>query len=320
MNQMRNGDGARQPMGAPPESPAAAMAAHRARLLAQCAAPAPSAANASGADLPIHVTQWGDEGPVVLVVHGGVQGGLGGGPSSFSSQRALAGQGWQVRLVDRPGFGQSPTRGPDDMVADAVWIADMLEGGCHLLGHSWGGAEAMLAAARRPDAVKSLILIEPALHALLASDNTLQGDLSFKQDAQRNATALLAANTPAEYAVAFASTLGSSLADPTALNESAVQLQADTQLAARFGCALLQARMAPPPMLIQAANVIKRASIPVLTISGGWSPTFNAISALAARLTGGTHEVVTAPNHFPQSANPELFNTIVDRFMRAATP
>lgn len=319
MDQTRSGNGGAQPPGVQPGSPAAAMAAHRARLAAQCAAPPPIPGETGTRDLPIHVTYWGDHGPVVLLVHGGVQGGLGGGPSSFAGQQALAGQGWQVRLVDRPGFGQSPSRGVDDMMADAVWIADMVSDGAHLLGHSWGGAEALLAAARRPDAVKSLILVEPALHPLLAGDETLHDNLRFRDDARQNASSLLATTTPADYAVAFAATLGASSTDPTALNESAVRLREDPLLAARFGCALLQARMAPPPALIQAAEVIKRAGIPVLTLSGGWSPSFDAISALAARLTGGRHEIVPAPNHFPQLANPDAFNGIVDRFMRAAT-
>lgn len=318
MEQLKSDGGGAQLLGAQAASPAAMMAAHRAELAAQCAAPPPISAETEIVDPPIHVTCWGDQGPVVLLVHGGVQGGLGGGPSSFSCQKTLAQQGWQVRLVDRPGFGQSPSRGVDDMLADAVWIADMLGDGAHLLGHSWGGAEALLAAARRPDAVKSLILVEPALHAMLAVDKTLQGNVTFRKEAEHNAAALMATTTPAEYAVAFAATLGASSSDPTAPNESVVQLRADPLLAARFGCALLQAKMAPLPMLIEAAEVIKHARIPVLTISGGWSPTFDAVSALAARSTGGSHEIVSAPNHFPQSANPDTFNELVNRFMRAA--
>jgi pimeloyl-ACP methyl ester carboxylesterase len=319
MDQTRNGNGGAQPPGVQPGSPAAAMAAHRAKLAEQCAAPPPIPVETGMEELPIHVTHWGDHGPVLLLVHGGVQGGIGGGPSSFSRQQALAGHGWQVRLVDRPGFGRSPSRGVDDMVADAVWISDMLGDGAHLLGHSWGGAEALLAAARRPNVVRSLILVEPALHPLLAGDETLHNNARFMDDAKHNASALLATTTPAEYAAVFAASLGASSSDPTAPNESAAQLQADPVLASRFGCALLQAKMAPPPMLMQAADMIKRARIPVLTISGGWSPTFDAISALAARLTGGDHEIVSSPNHFPQSANPGSFNRVVDRFLRAAT-
>src|SRR5580692_1895105 len=121
------------------------MAKHREALIAQCP-PLPSISDEEAAKLPIHVTRWGTTGSRVLIIHGGVQGGLGGGPKTFAQQEALALDRWRVELVDRPGFGLSPTRGADDMERDAVWIAEMLGEGAHLCGHSWGGAEALLAA------------------------------------------------------------------------------------------------------------------------------------------------------------------------------
>ncbi len=133
-------------------SAAAKAMEHREALIAQCPPAPPRLPEADAARLPIHVTTWGASGPAVLIVHGGVQGGLGGGPSTFSKQEPLAQRGWRLQLVDRPGFGQSASRGVDDMQADAAWIADMLGDGANLIGHSWGGAEALLAAARRPSA------------------------------------------------------------------------------------------------------------------------------------------------------------------------
>jgi pimeloyl-ACP methyl ester carboxylesterase len=254
----------------------------------------------------------------VLLIHGGVQGGLGGGPESFANQQALSTLGWRLYVADRPGFGQSASRGVDDMEADAVWITDLLGDGSHLIGHSWGGAEALLAAARRPEKVRSLILVEPALHPLLASEEPLKNNEAFKAEAGSNARVMLATTTPASYAIAFARTLGASDSDHAAMNESAVQLAADERLATTFGCALLAAKMASPPAMVAAAESVRRAGVQVLTISGGWSPTFDAVCATAARLTGGRHAIVAAPNHFPQRANAGDFNTIVNRFMREA--
>ena len=74
---------------------------HRAALLAQCPPAPPRLPEAEAAKLPIHVAEWGTAGPEVLVVHGGVQGGLGGGPSTFAGQEALARQGWRPHVPEQ---------------------------------------------------------------------------------------------------------------------------------------------------------------------------------------------------------------------------
>ena len=291
---------------------------HRAALLAQCPPAPPRLPEAEAAKLPIHVTEWGTTGPEVLIVHGGVQGGLGGGPSTFAKQEALAQRGWRLRLVDRPGFGQSPSRGVDDMEADAIWIADMLGNGANLIGHSWGGAESLLAAARRPGAVRSLVLVEPALQSLLMGDPGIDADPALKADAMRWGGMLLSAQSPRAYALSFGRSLGAVEQGGNASNTAVAALEADPELATRFGCSLLQGRMAPPPVLRAAAEAVARAHVPVLVITGGWSPFFDAVGGLAAKLTGGRHVVVRSPNHFVQLAGAEEFNTVVDAFMREA--
>ena len=302
----------------PPANIPANIMEHRAALLAQCPPAPPRLSKAEAAKLPIHVTEWGTTGPEVLIVHGGVQGGLGGGPSTFAKQEALAQRGWRLRLVDRPGFGQSPSRGVDDMEADAVWIANMLGDGANLIGHSWGGAEALLAAARRPGAVRLLVLVEPALQTLLLSDPSIDADPALKADAMRFGGLLMSAKAPRDYALGFAHSLGAVERSGNASNTAVAALDADPDLAMRFGCSLLQARMAPPPALREAAETVARAHVPVLVITGGWSPFFDAVGALAAKLTGGRHVIVRSPNHFVQLAGAEEFNTVVDAFMREA--
>jgi pimeloyl-ACP methyl ester carboxylesterase len=71
-----------------------------------------------------------------------------------------------------------------------------------------------------------------------------------------------------------------------------------------------------------AAAAVARAGIPVLAITGGWSPSFDAAGALAAQLTNGRHTIVRSPNHFPQLADAERFNVTLDAFLREveATP
>ncbi len=285
----------------------------RERLLAQCAAPGPTPAEAGS--LPIHITRWGDSGPAVLVVHGGVQGGLGGGPSTFSGQQDLASKGWRLQVVDRPGFGQSPSRGVDDMEADAAWIADMLGEGAFLIGHSWGGAEALLAAGRRPHAVRGLILIEPALQGLLMGDSRVGSDPALLASAQQFGGILMSAKTPRDYALRFARSLGA-VATGDASNTAVAALESNEGLAGAYGCALLRARMASPEALRAASAALRAAHVPVLVVTGGWSPFFDGVGQLAAELTGGRHAIVPSANHFVQLTNAQAFNAMADAFMR----
>jgi pimeloyl-ACP methyl ester carboxylesterase len=278
---------------------------HREALIAQCPPlnGLPAAANKAS----ISITRWGDTGPRMVVIHGGVQGNLGGGPSTFLKQQSLAREGWQMILPERPGFGQSPSRGPDDMESDAVWISEMLDG-VVLVGHSFGGAEALLAAARRPDGVRALVLVEPAFHALLPRSEILAANAEARQAFLSFGEASLAATSPAEYGLVFARSLGPG-------TEAAAALESDPDKAASLGCGLLRAKMAPPEALRKAAEIVSQAKIPVLVISGGWSPVFDAIGELGAKMTNGKHVIVPSVNHFPQQLNPEVFNSVLLTFV-----
>ena len=286
----------------------------QAALVAQCPAAA-TVPETEALRLPIHVERFGAAGPLVLVIHGGVQGGIGGGPATFARQKALADLGWQVAIADRPGFGQSPSRGVDDMQADAVWIADMLGDGANLIGHSWGGAEALLAAARHPSAVRSLILVEPALQGLVVAHPEFEANPAVKAALMRFMEPAMTAQTPGDYARAFMRGLVGKADGNTARNMGDL----DDEAATRLGCSLLQGRMAPPPVLLQAAETVAEARIPVLVIDGGWNPSIEVVAGVVARASGGRHMRVPSPNHFPQLENPDEFNAIVDAFMREAS-
>lgn len=295
----------------PPE----VLAQHRAALVAQCP---PLDLPANPASLPINVTRWGTTGPRVLVIHGGVQGGLGGGPPTFDRQEALGSQGWRMERVDRPGFGRSPSRGVDDMERDAVWVADMLGDGAHLIAHSWGGGTAFMAAALRPGAVKSLILVEPTLNALIAYDPATRNDPAFHAAVDRRDSLLLAASSPQSYGLGFARSLGTLAPGSDMPNATAAAFEADPVQAARVGCSLLRARIARPEAMHSAAERIKAAGIPVLIVTGGWSATYDMVAEVGARAVRGRHVIVRSPSHFVQMANAEEFNQVADTFMREA--
>jgi pimeloyl-ACP methyl ester carboxylesterase len=113
----------------------------------------------------LHVAVTGS-GPRALLVHGSMS----FGALAFSAQRPLQAE-FELHVVDRRGFGRSPAATePVDFEADAADIAELLDRPAHLLGHSYGGIVCMLAAAQRPNAVRSLTVIEPPLFGLALDD------------------------------------------------------------------------------------------------------------------------------------------------------
>ena len=103
--------------------------------------------------------------------------------------------------------------------------------------------------------------------------------------------------TPEEYGLAFVRNLGRG--ENGGPNRAAATLEADPAQAARFGAALLHARMASPQAMAKAAATLAAAKIPVLVITGGWSPFFDGVGARTAELTGGAPSNRHGPGSFP---------------------
>jgi pimeloyl-ACP methyl ester carboxylesterase len=250
------------------------------------------------------------------MIHGGVQGGLGGGPVNFAGQAPLAEKGWTLRLPDRPGFGKTVSRGPDDQLADALWVSEELGEGSHLIGHSFGGAIALFAAAQRPQAVRSLILIEPALQPMLTTKPLLLLKSGVRAALQIVGEALMKSETPGEFARAFAASLGTD--GKQGPNPSVAALLEHPQRAEPLGCAVLRARIASPDEMRRAADTVATAGIPVAFVSGGYSTGQDAGCAAMASMMRAKQVVISAPNHFLQQGSAGAFNEFADNFMREA--
>lgn len=250
----------------------------------------------------MHLTNWGDSGPRVVLVHGSAQGSALGGDSHFHTQERLAERGWQLIVPDRPGHGRSPDPGrPDDATLDGALVAQLLgDDGAHLVGHSFGGAVALDAAARDPSKVRSLTLIEPAMAALAASKPpvlrfifSMIGTLVFSRTpTARIEKFIRLVNIPQEVRG------GSS---PEELH--------------RMGEAIKNLRLPSKSALQQQLQAIRQAGIPLLVVSAGWSKAFDIVCDEVARLGGGRRLDIGAPHHFPQLVSDE-FNNVLDAFMR----
>ena len=105
------------------------------------------------------------DGPDVLLIHG-----LGAAKSSFFDTAALlADAGYRVHALDLPGFGGSSK--PATAPYNANWFADKVCGvldtleieSAHLVGNSMGGRVALEIGLRRPERVRSIAALCPAV-------------------------------------------------------------------------------------------------------------------------------------------------------------
>lgn len=247
----------------------------------------------------MHITRWGTSGPRVVMVHGGAQGSAAAGERNFAAQQPLADR-FQLIVPDRPGHGRSPDPGrPDDAEADGAWVAELLEDGAHLVGHSFGGAVALSAAARRPQAVRSLTLIEPAMHKLA------DGDPRVRRFGLGMMTAMLFSLSAASRAKKVMEHLGI---------PAEIRAAAGPQELERLGKSLGRLRPPSKPVLARQLATIKQADVALLVVSGGWSDAFEATCDVVAATGGGQHIVVKCPHHFPQWMGSD-FNALLTEFI-----
>lgn len=239
----------------------------------------------------LHVYEWGT-GPEVVLVHGVVL----GGREAWRAQRPLT-ERWTLLAPDRPGHGRSPDA-RQDFETEAPLIADqLLREPVHLVGHSYGAIVAMLAAAQRPDAVRSLTLIEPPATCVAAGDpvvdawaDELRTSLSDPEDG-------LAALLGRFFAVA-----GVQAPVPTPLPEAL-----ERGARALAGCR-------PPTEARLPLAALATSGIPCLVISGGHHQAYEAICDVIAAETTAQREVIPGAAHLVMETG-EPFNSRLEEFL-----
>ena len=159
---------------------------------------------------PLHVDVRG-EGPRALFVHGS----MGWGLDTFPDQRSLAEHGYRIELVDRRGFGRSPDTARADVEADALDLLALMTDPVHLVGQSAGGVAALLAAAARPDLVRSLVLVEPAVLGLVDDDPAVTTYVANLAALLRRARGL----TEEQFYAGFIEAGGSTVSEEPALSD-----------------------------------------------------------------------------------------------------
>jgi pimeloyl-ACP methyl ester carboxylesterase len=231
-------------------------------------------------------------GPRVVFVHGSVT----NGTWLWAQQRPLA-DSFTLVIPNRSGYPPHEARDYIDFNQQADEIAGLVEDGTHLVGFSYGGIVALLAAERRLEALSSLTVVEPPALAL-ARDNP---------DVERLGMALfkLYWSPPADpraFLEQFMALIGGKIKLPPALPP-------DLEQGVR---ALMVER--PPWDARFALEKLADAPFPKLVVSGGHHPALEAVCDVLVERLGAQRAVIPAGSHnIPQAG--DAFNDVLSSFL-----
>lgn len=208
--------------------------------------------------------------------------------------------GLTVLAPDLPGHGRSPDwDGQSDLHTLTTWecLALLPEAPVDLIGHSFGATVALRMALERPEAIRSLTLIEPVLFAAARA----AGDPAWRQNLralQPFATAIAAGDRMAA-AAAFQAVWGVSFSDMAAPQRD--YLAARIHLIAAVDPTLQQDTAG-----LLAFGRLEALGLPVLLVEGATSPPVIAAiqTELQRRLPQVTRTVVPGAGHMSPLTHP----------------
>ena len=114
---------------------------------------------------PVHYVDFGgpEDGPAVVLVHG-----LGGSHLNWDLLAPLIRPHARVRAIDLPGFGRSEPGGraasvPANVAVLHRFLTEVVGEPAVLVGNSMGGMISILETGEHPEAVRGLVLLDPAV-------------------------------------------------------------------------------------------------------------------------------------------------------------
>ncbi|HEX2281390.1 MAG TPA: alpha/beta hydrolase [Thermomicrobiales bacterium] len=229
----------------------------------------------------------------VVLVHGGMT----DGPLAWFAQKPLA-ERWTVRVVDRAGYGKSSELSAgEDVEFDASRLVAALRGATpvHLVGHSSGAIVALLVAAAAPEAVRSLVIVEPPAYRFM-NDAEVQ-HLADAGDELWGQTLL----SDGEWLMRFFEVYGE---DPPSTDI--------TQLLEPHVSAFRKFVRRPWDIALPIER-LRRAEVPTLVISGGHDAAFERLNDHVAAVLGARRAVVEGAGHEVQTVG-QPFNDVLAGF------
>jgi pimeloyl-ACP methyl ester carboxylesterase len=230
----------------------------------------------------------------LLFVHGSVV----NAELTWSAQKPLADR-FEIVAPNRRGFPPGPDVERVDFEDEAVWLEQFLEPGAHLVGHSYGGVIALLAAARRADLVHSLTVIEPPAFSV-ARGNPAADEFTARIEEHWT----YGPRDPGEFLRGFLGLVGSS-APPGNFTPELLQ-----------GARTLIVERSPAEAEIPLDD-LARAPFPKLVVSGGHSPAFEAVCDVLEQRLGAERAVLPGMGHSIQRLG-EPFNELLASFVERA--
>jgi pimeloyl-ACP methyl ester carboxylesterase len=226
-------------------------------------------------------------------VHGGA-----GPQRTWQMQHPLA-ERWQLVIPSRRGFDASPPTERQDFEHDAADLLPVLAPVAHLVGFSYGGLGALIAAGQRPDLLKSLTIIETPLYSIARGDAEIE---SF----ERLSNEFLADGLDARREVLERFLPAAALPGP-----QTGPLSPDVEAEIRLARGGRRPGEASPDLA-----AIRQARLPVLVISGDHLPALERLCDLIADALEGERAVITGRGHAIPRA--DGFNDRLEAFWTAA--
>jgi pimeloyl-ACP methyl ester carboxylesterase len=253
----------------------------------------------------------------LLFVHGSVV----NAELTWSAQKPLADR-FEIVAPNRRGFPPGPDVERVDFEDEAVWLEQFLaldaggiageagdarrtdpgasgSGGTHLVGHSYGGVIALLAAAAQPELLRSLTVIEPPAFGIAHGRPGVDDFIERIGDHWANGP-----RDPGEFLRGFLSLVGSSL-PPGNFTPELLQ-----------GARTLRVERSPAEAVIPF-DELARAPFPKLVVSGAHSRVFDAVCDVLEERLGAERAVLPGAGHSVQRLG-EPFNALLADFVERA--
>jgi len=230
----------------------------------------------------------------VLFVHGSVV----NAELTWSAQKPLADR-VDIVAPNRRGFPPGPDVERVDFEDEAVWLESFLVPGTHLVGHSYGGLIALLAAARRPELVRSLTVIEPPAFGIARGR---PGVNEFIDAIDRHWSD--GPGDSGEFLRGFLALVGTS-SPPGDFTAELLQ-----------GARTLRVERSPAEAVIPFDD-LARAPFPKLVVSGAHHVAFDAVCDVLEERLSAERAVLPGAGHSVQRLG-EPFNDLLARFVAGA--